>query len=422
MFARSKSARLAHLERLAKRKAKAMRGFLIYPRRALAITASSPVKYANEYFRSLTVAPFFGPLARDYDFESEVPLEVRISRRSGSDLVDTINNKLYDLHLYLSNFLTHPRYGPEKQIAFGRGDTLRPVELTEVAPGRYAFRVRGIVVGVRDLLHHLKGQNLDGPPAPAMRPVRPGWQRIVVCMPTRPDATEVGDAEWYDFKPHTWKRRHPTIPLMQIPIRLRPREERTVVAPKYDLLYRDGLLRVAFLFGYDDEGHETSGDARWIWKILTAPPDRTFTKHETGDFGYHGPGLCFDDPTGGDFKKLNLDGTTVFRRGWDIGGGPLTVRYQLAHAPLYVGGREAPRGHRLRESKAGARWSHGAEGRGDRPKDRGRGTALEFRQVVGPDHRQTPRAVRLCVPRRGPHPLRWARQLRRRVLRRQATE
>jgi len=341
----SNRARLSKLKALAQRRAKRAHGFVIFPHRALQIHATAPVAYARAYYRSLTIAPFFGPLGRDYDFETESNLEVRIKTHSGIELVDRLNDALYDFHQYLSNFLTHPRYGPEQQVGFSRGDTLRPVGLLESAPGVYQFRIRGIVIGQRDLLAKLKGPNLDGPRAPVMRPVQPGWQRIFLCMPTRPDAGDVDGTEWYDFKPHTWKRRHKNNPLRPpIPVRLRPRVERTVVAPKYDRLYQDGIIRVAFLFGYDDEGHETTADARIIWKILTAATDRQFTKYEMGAFGYIGPGLGFEDPTDGDFSKLNLNGMTVFRRGDRVGAGPLEVTYRLEHAPLYIGGRHAPEG------------------------------------------------------------------------------
>lgn len=345
MGSRSQDARLGRLKAMAKRRAKKGRGFVILPHRALAIHETSPVRYAREYFRSLTVAPFFGPLAQDFDFETESSFDVRIATHSGIDLVDTINDTLYDLHQYLSNYLTHPRYGPEKQLGFSRGDTLRPVALREVAPGLYRFRIRGIVVGDRTLLRELRGPNLDGPPAPTMGPPAEGWQRIFLCMPTRPDSPQVGDTEWYDFSPRTWKRHHPNIPLRPpVAVLLRPRAERAVVAPKYEQLARDGVIRVSFLFGYDDEGHETTQDAATVWKILTAPTDLLFTKHEMGDFGYLGPGLGFEDPTDGDFKKLNLNGTTVFRRGFDIGAGPVDVTHRLERRPLYVGGRDAPEG------------------------------------------------------------------------------
>ena len=360
----SRPGRLRKLKAITRRRAKKAHGFVIAPHRALKIHETSPVKYARAYFRGVVTAPFSGPLARDYDFETETAFDVKIATHSGIELVDTINDALYDFHQYFSNYLTHPHYGPEKEIGFSRGDTLRPAGLVEVEPGRYRFRIRGIVVGDRSLLRELRGKNLDGPPPPKMAPPAEGWQRVFMCMPTRPDSPQVGDEEWYYFTPRKWRRNHPNIPLRPpIAVRLRPRTERTVVAPKYDLLARDGVLRVAFLFGYDDEGHETAGDAKLVMKILTAPTDRRFTKYEMGDFGYIGPGLGFEDPTDGDFKKLNLDGATVFRRGFGVGAGPVTFTYRLDHAPLYVGGRDAPEGTVFRNGtpvKAGRTGPRGA--------------------------------------------------------------
>lgn len=108
-------------------------------------------------------------------------------------------------------------------------------------------------------------------------------------------------------------------------------------------MFRDGLVRIAFLYGYDDEGHNTTQDARDTWEVLTAPPSRWFRAAQTGRFGYHGPGLGFTDPTAGHFRRLDLHGADVFRRGHGEGAGPLRVRYRLS-APLHVGGPTTPAG------------------------------------------------------------------------------
>lgn len=217
--------------------------------------------------------------------------------------------------------------------------------LREVSPGVYRFRVRGVVVGRRDLLAVLRGPNKDGPPPPRMKAPPDGTQRIFIVMPTRPDAPEVGDAEWYDFTPSRWTRRHPRIPLRgPIPVLLRPRRREPALAPQYDRLYRDGVVRIGFLFGYDERTHLTTKDARAFWEVLTSPPGRRFTVADTGPYGYHGPGFGFSDPTGGNFRRLNFEGTSVFRRDSTSGAGPFAVRYRLASEPLRVGGLRAPGG------------------------------------------------------------------------------
>src|SRR5258708_6938725 len=163
-------------------------------------------------------------------------------------------------------------------------------------------------------------------------------------MPTRPDAREVGGVEWYEFNPDHWLHAHPKIPLRTpIPVRLRPRRELDLASPRYDELYRRGSVRIAFLFGYDDEGHNTTKDAKAVWRALTTPPSQRFTREKTGPYGYHGRGLGFSDPTNGHFAQLNLDGTSVFARGHGLGSGPLDVRYVLGRS-LRVGDHAAPEG------------------------------------------------------------------------------
>jgi len=335
---------LTHLRRLAKSKLGSHPGMLILPHLALRIHGRSPVEYAQRYFRAKVRAAFASPLAADFDFCSEQPTQVRIPSRAHAEVVAAIQDELYHYHLYLSNFLTHPRYGPERQVGFCRGDTLEPVDLRETAPGMFTFRVRGIVVGRRDLLRQIAGPNRDGPAAPASPKPGRGVTRIFILIPTRPDAREVGNTEWYDFTPKRWRRKHPHIPLRPpTPILIWRRPEAPVAGPWYDRFFRTGVVRIALLYGYDSEGHNTTNDARDTWQILTAHPSRRFRPADTGPYGYHGPGFGFSDPTGGHFTNLRLDGMSVFRRGVGEGSGPVRVRYSLG-APLRVGGHEAKAG------------------------------------------------------------------------------
>jgi hypothetical protein len=164
-------------------------------------------------------------------------------------------------------------------------------------------------------------------------------------MPTRPDAPGVEDTEWYDFKPRTWRRKHPDIPLGEpIPVLLHRARPQAPLAPRYDELYRDGVIKIALLFGYDEEEHLTSSDAHDIWEILTAPRGRTFTAKDTGAHGYRGPGLGFADPTGGNYRKLDFDGGNAFVRDVGLGAGPVRVRYRVQAQPLGVGDRNTPEG------------------------------------------------------------------------------
>jgi hypothetical protein len=355
--------RLEKLSALARSKEKSHPGFLVLPQHALRIEADSPIAYAGKYFGSRIRAPFMSPLAADYDIVVEAPARVEVSARPSYDeLQSAIADTLLHYHLYLSNYLTHPRYGPADQIGFCRGDTLRPLNLREVSPGVYEFTVSGVLVGRRDMLARLKGPTLDvHAPAPPtkLRPLPAGWERIFFTMPTKPDSPQVGDGEWYDFLPHIWKRDHPNIPLVDpaIAVRVRPRTERDLIAPDYEALYRRGRVNVAFLFGYDFEGgHNTTKDAKAAWEVLVAPAARRFTVADTGQYGYHGPGFGFSDPTEGQFSHLSLRGDMVFKRGPGLGSGPMRVRYHLRKKPLSVGGRDAPAGSVLvggKQVKAG---------------------------------------------------------------------
>ncbi len=321
---------LQRLTRLAKSKLGSHPGLLILPRLALRIHARSVVDYVNKYFRARVRAAFTSPLGADFDFTAEQPTQVTIRSHDRASVLAAVQDELYHYHLYLSNFLTHPRYGPEREVGFSRGDTLEPVGIKEILPGTYQFHVRGVVVGRRDLLRRIAGPNKQGPRPPKVPPPPTGSTRIFFTIPTRPDAAEVGDTEWYDFTPKTWARKHPHIPLRPpIPVLLWPRRERPLVDPRYDRLFRRGRIRIELLYGYDDQGHNTTQGAHDTWRILTTSPDREFRAAETGRYGYHGPGLGFSDPTGGHFRRLSLDGTSVFRRGPGQGSGPLTVRYRL---------------------------------------------------------------------------------------------
>jgi hypothetical protein len=238
------------------------------------------------------------PFARDYFFVTEEPLSVKVPSRDRADLVAAIENEVADFAYYLSNFLTHPRYGPERQVGFVRGESLRPYALREVSTGEFSFRVQGVAVGRRDLFDFIRGPNRKGPHPPRLGRVPHMSLRIFFVMPSRPDAADVDQTEWYDFDPEEWVEMHPRNPLRSpAPVLLHRARPRPVLSPRYDELYDDGLIRIALLFGYDEKTHLTRADAREMWKILTTPRDRRFTTRDTGRHGYHGPGLGFSDPT-----------------------------------------------------------------------------------------------------------------------------
>ncbi len=344
--ARAVAAELASLKRLARSKTDRRPGLLIMPRHALRTARrSSAVDYALDYFRTKVRAPFTSPLASEFEFRTEEVREIETDTRSGPELVAAVENDMQNVALYLSNYLTHPHYEAEAQVGFVRGDTLRPEGLRRAGPGRYRYRVHGLAVGRRDLLRILKGPNVQGPPAPKLKAPPPGWDRIFICMPTEPDAPEVDRTEWYEFSPKRWARDHPKIPLCPpISVLLRRQPPLPALAPQYDRLYRDGVIRIAFIFGYDEGTHLAADDARQIWKVLTSRTTKKFTVAETGEYGYHGPGLGFSDPCAGKFTAINLDGTSVFRRDSVSGAGPVGVRYTLRERPLRVGSADAPEG------------------------------------------------------------------------------
>ena len=327
-----------------KRRSKSKHAACSLPHLARQARGSTPVAYVLDYFRKKIRAPFISPLAAQFEFCTERPTQVEVPSRDRVEVLAAIEEELENHHLYLSNFLTHPLYGDERQIGFSRGDTLRPFALRETVPGVYQFRVQGIAVGRTDMYRLLRGPNLDGPRAPDLPRPPAGHHRIFLVMPANPNAAGVDDTEWYDFKPSRFRRHHPKLRLRDpIPILFRRRDRDDVLSPHYEKLYADGVVRIAFLFGFDEGSHLTSQDARAIWQILTAPPSRRFTRRTNGDYGYHGPGLGFSDPTGGDFDRLNLDGTTVLRRDSMNGMGPAVVRYRLS-SPLKAGGVRAPEG------------------------------------------------------------------------------
>ncbi len=333
------------LRRLAKSKAGAGHGALVLPTYAREVHETSPLGYATRYFKSKTRAPFLSPYARDYQFVTEQWFVVRVPSRDRYELVAAIENEMTDFAYYLSNYLTHPRYGGERQVGFARGESLRPYALKEVEPGEFAFRIQGVAVGRRDLFKFLDGPNRAGPPPPPMR--KPPYMslRAFFAMPTRPTAAEVDQTEWYDFDPRTWARRHPRIPLRPpIPVLFHRARPQPHLAPRYDELYADGLIKIALLFGYDEETHLTSADAREMWKILTAPRGRRFTAKDTGPHGYHGPGLGFSNPTAGNYRQLDFDGQNAFVRDEGYGAGPVRVHYRLAARPLRVGDDGAAEG------------------------------------------------------------------------------
>ena len=337
--------KLAQLRKLARSKLDRRPGLLILPNHALRLRAGAALDYVARYYRGKVVAPFVSPFATEFEFRIETPFEVTADGPSGVDLVAALENEFTNVSLYLSNYLTHPRYAGEEQVGFARGDTLRPVGLTRVAPRTYRFGVKGLIVGRRDMLKSFRGANREGPLLPEMADPPAGWSRLSFCMPTRPDAHEVEREEWYEFSPKRWLRKHPRIPLRPpLPVRLRARAGTPPLAPQYDRLYGDGNVRIALLFGYDEETHNAAASAKEAWQVLTAPPSRRFTLRDTGKYGYHGPGLGFSDPTGGDFDRLNLDGTDVFQRNAAAGMGAVAVRYRLLTERLAVGGPTAPEG------------------------------------------------------------------------------
>ena len=348
------------LRRLAKSKAESGHGPLLLPAYAKGVGTGTPIAYATRYFKNKIRAPFMSPFARDYQFVTEERRSVRVPTRDRYDLVWTIENDVADLAYYLSNFLTHPRYGPERQVGFARGESLRPYDLREDEPGEFSFRVQGVAVGRRDLFKFLAGPNKAGPVPPRGR--RPPYMslRSFFIMPTRPTAREVDQTEWYDFDPRKWPKKHPSIPLRPpTPVLFHRARPQPPLSPRYDELYEDGVIKIALLFGFDEKTHLTSKDAHEMWQILTAPRGRRFTARDTGAHGYHGPGLGFSDPAGGNPKKLDFDGTNVFVRDQGQGAGPVRVRYRLAARALrvgdpktpegsvFVGGRKVPGGTRL---------------------------------------------------------------------------
>ena len=301
----------------------------LLPEVARTTTGRRPVEYVRNYFSGRIPAPFLSPLARDFDFVLATPLSVHVPGRDRHAVANAIQDSLHQLALFLSNYLTHPRYGAPEQVGFARGDTVRPVDVREVRPGEFRFRAEGIVVGRDDLFKQLEGPFKDPRavkgPAPGRRA---GWLDITINMPQNPTAPGVDSSEWYDFTPTTWLKHHPTIPLVPLAIRLRRRRERSIIAPQYQRLYERGLVRIALLFGYDFEStaHPFAKDARAIWKVVTAPSTRRFTSKDNGVYGFHGPGLGFSNPIAGDFHKLDFNTPTVFRRDAQHGG-QITVRY-----------------------------------------------------------------------------------------------
>lgn len=351
MPARSPNGGLQRLRQLARSRSRSQPGVVILrylAQRTKTAGRRRPLDYARAYFRNKVLAPFVSPLASDFDLVIEQPLTLDFYTDSGPDLVAAIEYRLQDYALYLSRYLNRPRYAAEAQVGFVRGDTLRPVGIRESAttPGLYTFKIAGLAVGRGDMLRFLRGENVQGPKPPRMDPPPQGWMRFFFFMPSRTDAREVDRTDWYHFTPDWWRRRHPSIPLLPpIPVLIHRRDTVAALAPQYDRLYADGRIRIAFLFGYDEEGHNAEEDARQIYQIITAPPSRRFATADMGPTGYHGPGLGFSDPTGGRFDRLNLDGTSVFRRDATTRYGPVAVRYQLRNGGLRVGTASAPEGN-----------------------------------------------------------------------------
>src|SRR5258708_5144416 len=293
------------------------------PQLARTVKGRTAIEYTKNYFKGRSLAPFTSPVARDFDFVLNTPLTVVVPSRNRYDVAAAVEARLGDLAQYISNFLTHPRYGPENEVGFIRGDTVRPTTLTETESGHYKFRARGIAVGRPEMLEFLLGLSKDRQAVlPPSSPTSAGWTTISLNMPADPQGPGVTQEEWYDFTPSTWLLNHPRIPLLGLSVRLRPRSERALVAPQYPRLYRKGLVRIPLLFGYDafDVGHGFAKDARAIAKIVTSPPNRRFTTKDTGVYGYHGPGLGFSP------MVQAPGGPLVFRPDADHGGA-IAVRY-----------------------------------------------------------------------------------------------
>jgi hypothetical protein len=120
-------------------------------------------------------------MAGDFDFVLDTPVTVRMPGRNRQAATNAVQDRLHQLALYVSNYLTHPRYGAEKQVGFARGDTLRPTGLREVQPGHYSFGAQGIVVDRQDLFKFLPGPVKDMKAvvgAAAKR--RPGWLNVTI--------------------------------------------------------------------------------------------------------------------------------------------------------------------------------------------------------------------------------------------------
>jgi hypothetical protein len=270
---------------------------LALPALAARTRGRTPVEYTKNYFRGRFSAPFMSPLAVDFDFRLETPLTVAVPSRDRYKVAAAVENRLHDLAQYLSTFLTHPRYGPEKEVGFVRGGTLRPTRLQELKPGRYTFGAMGILIGRPDLFRFVKGKLKDPAAAPVPTPtLQAGWLQFSINMPRSPEAREVGGDEWYDFTPTKWRRRHPTIPILGLTLRMRHRPAHPLMTPRYHQLYRKATVRIALLFGYDAfySGHGFGRDASAIEKIITGSPLKRVSAKKTGPFGYHGPGLGFE--------------------------------------------------------------------------------------------------------------------------------
>ena len=295
---------------------------LALPGLARRVRGRTPIEYTKNYFRGRFSAPFMSPLAVDFDFQLQTPLTVLVPSRDRFQVAAAVENRLHDLAQYLSTFLTHPRYGPLKEVGFVRGGTLRPTRLQELKPGHYSFQAQGILIGRPDLYRFVMGKLKDPAAIPVPTPtLQAGWLQFGINMPRSPEARGVAGDEWYDFTPSKWRRRHPTIPILGLTLRMRPRQQRAVIKPKYRQLYRKGTVRIALLFGYDEfySGHGFGRDARAIERIITASSQSRFSARKTGPFGYHGPGLGFVK-LGAAGKPQSDSGPLVYVRDAQHGG------------------------------------------------------------------------------------------------------
>lgn len=319
---------------------------------------TAPQAKTPRYDQRLDV-DFYGTNAREYEFEFDERDTVVCPRCGRVTLHERIHDRLTTYHLYLANYLTHPGYGRERQVGFSRGESFHPVDLREEGSGRYSYRIRGLIDGDRELLTKVPATSRDcEPDRPEPAPV--GRLRFYICIPENPDDPAITSEEWYDYTPAKFRRQHPKLRVRPpLGVVVAPRPEYPPTYPDYEALYRDGRLRIAFVFGFDEDDHNSRDDAIAVWKFLTAAPSERFRKEKGEPRSYEGPGLGFSNPIGNDFRKLNSGGRwTTFARNGREDTVKVPVRYRLRTAltvdgvnvaddEVRLGGRAVSRGARI---------------------------------------------------------------------------